>query len=544
MSTASTGCPSAVRKSVLSVPSRLRDLVLDGQRREGHVFGKPHAQLLRERRDLVVPGAPRAAADHTWPTRKAGSRAAATSTRAVPDPLIRTVACACAPPGEYSTAPTAAKPRRAAASGRARIPDTNAPGDLALRRFSLAGAAPYSPDGAQMIDLRSDTATRPTPAMLAAMATAELGDEQLREDPTVNELSARAAELLGQEAALFLPTATMANQIALKVHTRPGRLLIAQERTHIMIYEAGGPAVHSGLVMRGLPGDSGRITPEQIRDVVAQPRTLAASAASSSLEQTHRSAGGRVWPLEELAASAAAARELGLAVHLDGARIMNAAAASGIPAAEYGRLADSVTHLLLEGARLPARRRARLARRSGCERAWREKFLFGGAMRQAGRRRGRRAVRARPPRRSPRRRPRARPAARRGSRRGGHRRRPGRSRDELRRHPRRRPGWTSAEARARIREQGVLVSVLRPGVLRAATYLGHRGRAHRRARSRRSPARSEPLSAPESLVAELRRELIRFQRESPAPSATAALFRGRRAVVERVGRARRRRERS
>src|ERR687886_2008956 len=106
----------------------------------------------------------------------------------------------------------------------------------------------------KVIDLRSDTATKPTSEMRAAMASAPVGDEQLREDPTVNELQSRAAALLGQEASLFLPTATMANQIALKVLTKPGADLIAEERTHILVYEAGGPAVHAGLMSRPLPG--------------------------------------------------------------------------------------------------------------------------------------------------------------------------------------------------------------------------------------------------------------------------------------------------
>src|SRR6266513_1567049 len=130
--------------------------------------------------------------------------------------------------------------------------------------------------------------------MRAAMAAAELGDEQAREDPTVNELQRRAAELLGHEAALFLPTATMANQIALRVLTRPGTQLIAEERTHVLVYEAGGPAVHSGLVTRGLPGVAGRLTPDQLRRAVAtcdrhQPASIVV------LEQTHRSSGGRIW---------------------------------------------------------------------------------------------------------------------------------------------------------------------------------------------------------------------------------------------------------
>src|SRR6266540_6994274 len=124
-----------------------------------------------------------------------------------------------------------------------------------------------APGRSDVIDLRSDTATNPTSDMRTAMAAAEVGDEQLREDPTVNELQRRAAELLGQEAALFLPTATMANQIALRVLTKPGCVLIAEERTHCMIFEAGGPAVHSGLVMIGLPGVAGRLTPDQLRAV-------------------------------------------------------------------------------------------------------------------------------------------------------------------------------------------------------------------------------------------------------------------------------------
>jgi threonine aldolase len=320
-----------------------------------------------------------------------------------------------------------------------------------------------------MIDLRSDTATRPTPEMLEAMTTAELGDEQLREDPTVNELQRRAAELLGQEAALFLPTATMANQIALKVLTRPGCLLIAQERTHIMIFEAGGPAVHSGLVMVGLPAENGRITPEQIRQVAARSEDVE-PASVVVLEQTHRSAGGRVWPYEELATSAAAARELDLAVHLDGARIMNASAASGIPAAEYGRLADTVTICFSKGLGCPLGA-VFASSQERIDRAWREKFLFGGAMRQAG------VVAA---------------AALYAL---DHH--VDRLADDHTRARRLAEGLAQAglsvdvdtvetnfvgiplpegmdipEARARIREQGVLVSIMRPGVLRAATYLG------------------------------------------------------------------------
>jgi threonine aldolase len=233
-----------------------------------------------------------------------------------------------------------------------------------------------------VIDLRSDTATRPTPEMRAAMAAAEVGDEQLREDPTVNELQRRAAELLGQEEALFLPTATMANQIALKVVGRPGGVLVAEERTHTLVFEAGGPAVHSGLVMCGLPGVAGRLSPDQLREVAAAADDLQ-PASVVVLENTHRSAGGRVWPLSELEAVAATARELGIAVHLDGARLLNAATASGVAAAEYGRLADTVTLCFSKGLGCPLG--AVLAGSASVMReAWRGKFLFGGAMRQAG----------------------------------------------------------------------------------------------------------------------------------------------------------------
>ena len=233
-----------------------------------------------------------------------------------------------------------------------------------------------------MIDLRSDTATKPTPEMLAAMTRAEVGDEQAREDPTVNELQRRAAALLGHEAALFLPTATMANQIALRVLTRPGQQLIAEERTHVLVYEAGGPAVHSGLVTRPLPGVAGRITPQQIRTVVETADEFQ-PAGIVVLEQTHRSAGGRVWPLDELRASIDAAHELELPVHLDGARLLNASVASGVPAAEYGGLADTVQICFSKG--LGCGMGAILAgSEERIEEAWRLKFLFGGALRQAG----------------------------------------------------------------------------------------------------------------------------------------------------------------
>jgi threonine aldolase len=235
-----------------------------------------------------------------------------------------------------------------------------------------------------VIDLRSDTATRPTQGMRRAIAEAAVGDEQKREDPSVTALQDRVAALVGQEAAIFLPTATMANQIALKLHSRPGDVLIAEELSHVVIYEYGGAAAHAGLVTLGLPGQAGRLTPEQVRRA-AVPSTKVADqrAAVLSLEDTHNASGGRVWPLDELDEVVATGRELGLRVHLDGARLLNAATALGVPAAEIAGRFDTVTLCLSKGLGCPLG--ALLSgSRELMERAWREKHLFGGAMRQAG----------------------------------------------------------------------------------------------------------------------------------------------------------------
>ena len=231
-----------------------------------------------------------------------------------------------------------------------------------------------------MIDLRSDTLTKPTAAMLAAMASAEVGDEQYLEDPTTNELQRRMAELLGHEAALFLPTATMANQAALRAQTTPGSVLLAEERTHVLVYEWGGPAIHSGLIMRGVPAHAGRVTPEDV-DAVLDPDL--ASGGIVVLENTHRSSGGRVWPLDEFAATVNAARARGAAVHLDGARLFNAAVAAGRPPSDWARLADPVTICFSKGLGCPTG--AILAGSTALiGRAWESKYLFGGAMRQSG----------------------------------------------------------------------------------------------------------------------------------------------------------------
>jgi threonine aldolase len=229
-----------------------------------------------------------------------------------------------------------------------------------------------------VIDLRSDTVTQPTPEMLAAMAAAEVGDEQAREDPTTNELQQRVAKLLGHEAALFFPTATMANQAALRVLSRPGCKVVAEERTHVLIYEWGGPAIHSGLVMQGLEAEAGRPTPEQLEELDEFGR-----GSVLVLENTHRSSGGRIWPLDEFSAAADAARSRGAAVHLDGARLFNASVAAGVEPSAWGTIADTVTVCFSKGLGCPFG--AVLAGSAETiERAWEGKFLFGGALRQSG----------------------------------------------------------------------------------------------------------------------------------------------------------------
>jgi threonine aldolase len=235
-----------------------------------------------------------------------------------------------------------------------------------------------------MIDLRSDTQTRPTPEMRAAIAAAEVGDEQKREDPTVNELERRAALLLGQEAAVFVPTATMANEIALLTLGRPGDELVAEENSHILLAELGGPAVHAGLMTRPLRCEAGRFDAEQLRAVVRRTDgTHVPPTKIVSVENTHNASGGRVWPLDEIEAVAAAARGLDLRLHLDGARIMNAAVASGVAAAEIGRHFDTVTLCLSKGLGCPLG--ALVAGSSELmARARTFKHRFGGAMRQAG----------------------------------------------------------------------------------------------------------------------------------------------------------------
>jgi threonine aldolase len=235
-----------------------------------------------------------------------------------------------------------------------------------------------------VIDLRSDTLTQPTPAMREAIAGALVGDEQKREDPTVNELERRGAEFLGQEESVFLPTATMANQIALNVLGRPGDALLVERHAHIMLSELGGPAAHSGLLTIGLPGTNGRFSPDQVvAEIRDRTSVHVAPTQVVTVENTHNSSGGRAWPVEEIDAIVATCREHELAAHLDGARLVNAATATSVECARIGRGFDTVTLCFSKGLGCPLGALiAGSAELMG--RARRGKHLFGGAMRQAG----------------------------------------------------------------------------------------------------------------------------------------------------------------
>jgi threonine aldolase len=234
-----------------------------------------------------------------------------------------------------------------------------------------------------VIDLRSDTVTRPTEGMRRAMVEAPLGDDVFGEDPSVNRLEEYVAGLLGKEAALYAPSGTMCNQIGVFVGTSRGDEVILHEGAHIFVYEAGAPAILSGVQVRTLPGEGGTISPEVLRAALRPENVHFPRPALLSLENTHNTAGGKIYPLEEFAAVAAVAREMGLRVHLDGARLFNAQEATGIPAREWCEHADTVSVCSSKGLGAPVGsllagdeetiREARRARKA-----------FGGGMRQAG----------------------------------------------------------------------------------------------------------------------------------------------------------------
>jgi threonine aldolase len=234
------------------------------------------------------------------------------------------------------------------------------------------------------VNLYSDTQTRPTAGMRAAMAAADVGDEQRGQDPTTRRLEERVAELLGHEAAVFLPTGTMCNEIALRLHVRPGGDEVILDRSsHPVNAEAGGPAQLSGAMLRTLDGEGGIFTPAQVRAAIRVPDRHSPRSRVISIEQPTNLAGGRVWPLETIAGVLEVAREHGLRTHLDGARLLNATAASGLAASAYAAPFDTAWLDFTKGLGAPVG--AVLAgSRELIDEAWRWKQLLGGAMRQSG----------------------------------------------------------------------------------------------------------------------------------------------------------------
>jgi threonine aldolase len=234
-----------------------------------------------------------------------------------------------------------------------------------------------------MIDLFSDTMTRPTAAMRRAMADAEVGDEQRREDPTTSRLQDMVAEMLGKETAVFLPSGTMCNGIAIKTHTTPGDAIICDRLAHVHRSEFGGAALLSGVTTEPIDGDQGMFTAQQVDDVLGQFFGYSATPRLLCVEQTHNYGNGAIWPLEQLRAVCTVARTRGMKTHMDGARLFNAQVATGIPAHEYAATFDSVWIDLSKG--LGCGVGAVLAgSREFIERAWRFKHAFGGGMRQSG----------------------------------------------------------------------------------------------------------------------------------------------------------------
>ncbi len=235
----------------------------------------------------------------------------------------------------------------------------------------------------RVIDLRSDTVTRPTPAMRRAMAEAEVGDDVYGEDPTVNRLEASAARIFGREAALFVPTGTMGNQIAIKVHTRPGQEIICEERAHILDWEMAMPAFFSGCLIRTLRGEDGILTWSDIKNKIPAPSYARAQTGLIELENTHNMAGGTITPPEVTNEICEQAHERGIPVHLDGARIFNAAVALGRPVAEVAGKVDSVMFCLSKGLGAPVGSML-VGSRKFIDQARSVRKALGGGMRQAG----------------------------------------------------------------------------------------------------------------------------------------------------------------
>ena len=247
----------------------------------------------------------------------------------------------------------------------------------------MANAPPPLSDASLRVNLYSDTQTRPTRAMREAMMAAECGDEQHGADPTVNQLCERVAALLGKEAAMFLPSGTMCNEVALLTHCRPGDEVLAHGTAHILTAEGGAPGALAGVQVTGVPGERGQFTAEALRAAIRPVSRYSPPQTLVCAEQTANLGGGTVWAQDELDRVASLAHELGMATHMDGARLMNAVVASGIPAARMTAGWDTVWLDFTKGLGAPL---GAVLAGSGAfiDAAWRWKQRLGGALRQAG----------------------------------------------------------------------------------------------------------------------------------------------------------------
>lgn len=234
-----------------------------------------------------------------------------------------------------------------------------------------------------IIDLRSDTLTRPTTAMLQAMMQAEVGDDVFQEDPTVNRLQDELARMFGMEAGLFCPSGTMTNQIAIRLHTQPQDEVICDKLSHIYLYEGGGMMANSGVSVKLLEGKRGKITVAQIAEALNPDDVHFPVSRLVSLENTHNKGGGSCYTLAEIAEISTFCKEKGLALHLDGARVFNALLATGDRAADYGQHFDTVSVCLSKGLGAPVGS-VLVGSKAHIHKARRIRKAMGGGMRQAG----------------------------------------------------------------------------------------------------------------------------------------------------------------
>lgn len=235
----------------------------------------------------------------------------------------------------------------------------------------------------KQIDLRSDTVTKPSAAMLQAMVGAEVGDDVYGEDPAVNALQRKSAELFGKEAALFVPSGTMGNQVCIKTHTEPGDEIIVEQDAHVFVYETAAPSILSGVQVRTIPGKRGMLAVQDVREAIRPAAYYLPRTRLICLENTHGRSGGAVLPIDGIRELCEFARSEKIKTHLDGARVWNASVASGVSLKEYARHFDSVSACFSKGLGAPVGS-VILGEKGFIERALRFRKIFGGGMRQAG----------------------------------------------------------------------------------------------------------------------------------------------------------------